>query len=336
MTTDVSVQPAARASGDLLIGDTPLVDLPLLGRGLPHRLLAKCEFMNPTGSVKDRSALSMIEGAERDGLITPGRSTLVEATGGNTGVSLAIIGARRGYRVICTMSDKMGPEKIAFMRAAGAEVILAPYHLPFGHEDTYLSIAQRLGARPDHFFVNQFGNRYNELAHYARTGPELWRQTGGTIDAVVGGAGTGGTLSGIGRYLREHTPDAAIVLADPVGSVLGAAVQGRTAKAASYLVEGVGGDWVPPFVTPEAFDAVETVPDRESAVLTLRLLREEGLFVGPPSGLAVAAALRYIERLPGEGKTVVAILTDGGNRYTSTWFDAAWREEKGLDVDDAG
>ncbi|MGW0212198.1 PLP-dependent cysteine synthase family protein [Streptomyces sp. NPDC003233] len=333
MSTTVPRTTSERSSGDLLVGDTPLVELPVIGRGLRHRLLAKCEFMNPTGSVKDRSALNMIEGAEAEGLITPGRSTLVEATGGNTGVSLAIIGARRGYRVVCTMSDKMGPEKIRYMETAGAEVVLAPYGLPFGHEGTYLSIAQRLGKEPDHYFVNQFGNTYNELAHYTRTGPEIWRQTEGAVDAVVGGAGTGGTLSGIGRYLREHKPKVRSVLADPVGSVLGAAVPGRTATAAPYLVEGVGGDWVPPFVTRESFHEVETIPDPESARMTLRLLREEGLFVGPPSGLAVAAAVRYIERLPGEGKTVVVILTDGGNRYTSTWFDPKWRKDKGLEAD---
>lgn len=330
METTLDTQPPTPTTVLGLIGGTPLMELSALTTGHRHRLLAKCEFMNPTGSIKDRIAAAMIDAAEATGQITPGRTTLVEATGGNTGVSLAVLGARRGYRVICTMSDKMAPEKASFMEAAGAEVVLCRYNLAPDDENTFLNTARRLGERPGHFYVNQFANEHNLRAHYATTGPEVWRQTEGRVDALVAGAGTGGTLMGAGRYLREQKPGVRIVLADPEGSILADEVDGVPPRPSSYLAEGVGGDFVPPLFDRTLVDEAVRVPDRESAAMCLRLLREEGLFVGSSSGLAVAAALRCMDRLPGSGRTVVAVLGDGGNRYASTWFTPEWRAAKGI------
>ncbi|HZM75049.1 MAG TPA: cysteine synthase family protein [Candidatus Limnocylindrales bacterium] len=311
-----------------LVGQTPMVKLTTIGRGLPHRLLAKCEFLNPAGSVKDRIGRYIVSRAEEAGLLLSGVSTLVEATAGNTGVALAAAGAGR-YRVIVTMSSKMGPEKEAMMRAWGAEVVRCPYEVPPGSPDSFINTARRIAnATPHAYYVDQFANPWNREAHEAATGPEILDQTAGQIAALVCGAGTGGTIMGVSRALRAAGCAATVVLADPEGSILADRLRGGTLSGHGYLVEGIGGDFVPDLLDFDFIDAAHTVTDRESIQMCLRLQREEGLWVGGSSGCAVAAAVRVAEQLPGPRSNIVVILPDGGSRYTSTIYDQRWRAER--------
>ncbi len=317
--------PPIHAAGSLidLIGHTPLIRLDRLGRDLPGLLLAKLEFLNPGGSVKDRPALHMIDAAEREGRLAPG-GTIVEPTSGNTGVGLAIVAARRGYRCIFTMPDKIAAEKVALLRAYGAEVIVCPTAVDPGHPDSYYSVARRLTeTTPGAFQPDQYSNPHNPEAHELTTGPEIWDQTSGRITHLVASIGTGGTISGIGRYLRSRNPGIQIVGADPAGSVY----SGGTGRP--YLVEGIGEDFWPDAYDRQIADRVVMVSDRDSFLTARRVTREEGVLVGGSSGTAVWAALE-VGREAGADAVIVVIIPDSGRGYLSKLYDDGWMADHGF------
>lgn len=311
------------------IGNTPLIRLNSVGRDLPHTLYAKVEFFNPGGSVKDRIALTMIEDAERSGRLRPG-GTIIEGTSGNTGVGLAIAAALKGYRCIFVMPDKMSEEKIRLLRAFGARVVITPTAVEPDDPRSYYSVSERLVREtPNSILANQYHNPANPQAHYETTGPELWQQTQGKIDVFVAGMGTGGTISGVGRYLKEQNPHVRIVGVDPVGSLLHDYFKtGQLTEARTYKVEGIGEDFLPSVYDWSVFDDVVQVTDKESFLMTRRLVREEGLFVGGSCGSAVAGMLKYARTLP-PGQTIVTLLPDSGSRYLSKIFDDTWMKENG-------
>jgi cysteine synthase len=309
-----------------LIGNTPLVPLARVAAGLPVPVFGKCEFLNPGGSIKDRIAKAIVEDAERRGALKPG-ATLIEATAGNTGVGLALLAAHRGYRLVCVMPEKMSHDKRRALAALGAAIHItanAPPHDPRNFQNVARQLAEELGW----FLTDQFVNPANPRVHEETTGPELLRQLDGQIGAFVAGAGTGGTLTGVGRFLKKHVPQVRIVLADPVGSRLAHFVDPRLPDVdAAYQVEGIGGSVVPATMDLIAIDAAERVTDEESFAMTGRLLREEGLLVGGSSGTAVAAALRVATRGDVTGP-VVAVLADSWDRYYSKpWMEQLGREE---------
>jgi cysteine synthase len=296
------------------IGQTPLVRLGRVGAGLPVPVLGKCEFLNPGGSVKDRIALAIVEDAERRGQLRPGM-TLIEATAGNTGVGLALVAALRGYRLVCVMPAKMSADKQAALSAVGAEVIVAP-NAPPSSPDNFQNVARRLAQERGYFLTEQFSHPANARIHEETTGPEVLAQCGGQVGAFVSGVGTGGTITGVGRFLRRRCPGARVVLADPVGSRLAHLVDSRHPDHdAPYLVEGIGGSEIPAVCDPRVIDTAERVSDEESFAMARRLQREEGLLVGGSSGTAVMAALRVAAR--GCDGPVVAILADSWDRYFS-------------------
>ncbi|HSL00249.1 MAG TPA: pyridoxal-phosphate dependent enzyme [Rubrobacteraceae bacterium] len=302
------------------VGKTPLVHLGRVERdeGIDALLLAKVEYLNPGGSVKDRPAVKMIEVAEERGLLKPG-GTIVEPTSGNTGAGLALAAAVMGYRCICVMPDKTSKEKQDFLKAMGAEVVVTPTGLTPDDPESYYAVADRLAREiPGGFKPGQYDNPANPLAHYETTGPELWEQTGGRITHFVAGMGTCGTITGVGRYLKEKNPDVQIVGADPEGSIFSDPENVHT-----YAVEGVGEDFYPENHDPAVVDAVIQVTDRESFLMTRRLMAEDGLFVGGSCGMAVVAAVRAAKGLP-ESAVVVVLLPDTGRNYVSKVFDDAW------------
>ncbi len=303
------------------IGRTPLVPLTRLSAGLPVPVLAKCEHLNPAGSVKDRIALAILDDAERRGLLRPG-GTLIEATAGNTGMALAMIAAQRGYGLVCVMPEKMSADKRLILAALGARVIISP-NCPPSDPNNFQNAARRLAAENGWYLTDQFQNPANPLAHERTTGPEVWEQTGGHIGAFVAGAGTGGTLTGVGRFLRSMRSDALVVLADPAGSRLAHMVEPRHPdNDGAYQVEGIGGSVCPVNLDLSLIDAAEVVTDEESFAMTARLLREEGLFVGGSTGTNVAAALRIAASGCVKGP-VVAVLCDSWDRYLSKpWMQA--------------
>jgi cystathionine beta-synthase len=305
------------------IGRTPLVRLSRLHP--PGNLVAKVEHMNPGGSIKERIAVAMVDAAERDGLLGPG-GTIIEPTSGNTGVGLALVGAVRGYRVICTVPDKVSAEKIRQLEAYGVEVIVTPTDLLPEDEDSYYGVARRLADEIDGaFHPNQYFNPANPDAHEATTGPEIWEQTGGQIDVLVAGVGTGGTITGIARFLRARKSDVEIVGADPEGSIYSAGPEGDIHQ---YLVEGVGEDFYPDTVELDLIDRFIMVNDRQSFAMTRRLAREEGLLVGGSCGMAAVAAVQVAQE--NTDRLVVVILPDSGRGYLSKVFNNDWMREKGF------
>lgn len=303
------------------IGRTPLVPLGRVGRGLPVPVLAKCEHMNPGGSVKDRIALAIVDDAERRGLLAPG-ATLVEATAGNTGMGLALVAAVRGYALVCVMPEKMSIDKRAALAAMGARVVVTPNARP-DHPDNFQNVARRLAAESGWFLTDQFNSPANVRAHEETTGPEILEQTGGRVGAFVAGAGTGGTITGVGRFLKARLDRVRVVLADPVGSGLAGWVEaGVVGPDAAYDVEGIGSSKPPGILDRAVIDAVERVGDDESFAMVKRLVREEGLLVGGSAGTAVVAALRVASRGDVDG-AVVVVLPDAWDRYRGKpWMQA--------------
>ena len=312
------------------IGGTPLVRLNRIGADLPVTLWAKLEHLNPSGSIKDRMARFIVEDAERRGLLQPG-GTIVENSSGNTGAALAMIAAVKGYRCIITMPDKMSDEKRRLMESLGAEVVVTPTDVPADSAESYYSVARRIAADiPGAFYPDQYNNPVNIEAHYRTTGPELWSQSGGAIDAVVGGIGTGGTLSGVGRYLKEQDPTIQVVAVDPVGSVFYDYFTSGTPGAPHvYKVEGIGEDYLVQAVDFDLIDEMVQVDDASSFAMTRRLARKEGIFAGGSSGSVVQGALQYARRFD-TPKDVVVIFPDSGTRYLSKVYNDQWMAEAGF------
>jgi cystathionine beta-synthase len=306
-----------------LIGSTPLVRLDRVGRDLPCLLLAKLEYLNPGGSVKDRPALAMLDVAERQGLLAPG-GTIVEPTSGNTGLALAMIAAQRGYRCIFTMPDKISEEKRQLLRAFGADVVVCPTAVAPEHPDSYYSVANRLTEEtPGAYQPNQYGNPANPWAHETGTGPEIWRQSAGRVTHFVAGLGTGGTISGIGRFLKSMNPAVRVIGADPEGSIYSGG-GGRP-----YLVEGIGEDFWPETYDPSVVDTVVSVTDRDSFLTARRVTREEGILVGGSTGTAVWVALQIGASL-GPDDVIVTLVPDSGRGYLSKLYSDEWMADHGF------
>jgi cystathionine beta-synthase len=328
----MSAAPTVSApSGSLLdlIGNTPMVEARKLDTG-PCRLFLKLESQNPGGSIKDRIALSMIAAAEREGFLKPG-GTIVEATAGNTGLALALVGQAKGYKVLLVIPDKMSKEKIQHLRAMGADVRLTRSDVPHGHPEYYTDMAERLAQQiPGAFYVNQFANDANSAAHFETTGPEIWAQTGGQVDAFVAGIGSGGTITGIGRFLKSKGSKAQIILADPVGSTLAGLVNdGVPGPEGSYTVEGIGQNFVPDTADITLIDKAYSIPDAEAIATVRELLLKEGVLAGSSSGTLIAAALRWC-REQTEPKTCVTFVCDTGAKYLSKVYNDAWLADQGL------
>lgn len=313
-----------------VVGQTPLVRLNRIGNHTKANIWCKLEYMNPGGSVKDRIGMQIVTDAEREGLLKPG-GTIVEATSGNTGLGLAMAAAVRGYKCVFVMPDKMSDEKIRALRAVGARVVVTPTNVAPDDPRSYYCVSRRIADEtPNAFYANQYHNQSNPRAHYLTTGPEIWEQTGGRVDAFISAAGTGGTISGTGRFLKEKNPDVAIIAADPVGSIYYDYFHtGKMTEAHSYLVEGFGEDFLPTTMHFDFVDDVVRVTDKECFDYCRRLVREEGLLTGGSSGGAVAAAVKYAERMD-RPLEIVVILCDSYSRYLSKIFDDEWMKENGF------
>jgi cystathionine beta-synthase len=317
------------------LGHTPLVRLNKVTKGVRGHIFAKVEYFNPGGSVKDRIGIEMIEDAEREGRLRPG-GTIVEATSGNTGVGLAIAAAIKGYKCVFTMPDKMSLEKIRLLRAFGAEVIITPTAVPHESPESYTEVAKKVVREtPNSILANQYYNPRNPEAHYKTTGPEIWADTGGQIDYFVCGIGTGGTISGTAKYLKEQNPKVKIVGVDPVGSMLKEWFYAKkpATQMKTYKVEGIGQDFVPGTINFDVIDDIVDTSDKEAFMMCRRLTREEGLFVGGSCGSAVAGALRYAEKMK-EDEVMVVLLPDTGERYLSKIYNDDWMKENGFLVPD--
>jgi cystathionine beta-synthase len=312
-----------------LIGDTPLVRLNRVTKGLKPDVFAKLEFFNPGGSVKDRIGLAMILDAEKKGMIRPGY-TIVEPTSGNTGMGLAMAAILRGYKIVFTVPDKMSKDKIDLLKAFGAKVRVTPAKVPPGHPANYVEVAKKIVMNtPRSYLPNQYENKANPDAHYRTTGPEIWKQTAGKIDVLVAGVGTGGTISGTGRYLKEQNPRVRVVGADPEGSILASRFKGRRSKARPYKIEGIGEDFIPSMLDMSVIDEFVKVSDREAFLMARRLAREEGIFAGGSSGAAVSVAVKVAKRMK-KGQTLVVILPDTGRSYLNKIYNDDWMAEEGF------
>jgi cystathionine beta-synthase len=311
-----------------LIGNTPLVEVTRLDAGR-CRLFLKLESANPSGSIKDRPARAMIEAAEKDGRLKPG-GTIVEATAGNTGLGLALVGSRKGYRIVLVVPDKMAREKILHAKAMGAEIVLTRSDVGKGHPDYYQDMAQAITQRtPGAIYINQFENPANPQAHYETTGPEILKQMDGDVDAVVVGVGSGGTLTGIGRFMKSASPKTAMVLADPVGSILAEYIKtGVMTEAGSWTVEGIGEDFVPANADLSLVKHAYSVSDQESFAAARELLSKEGIFAGSSSGTLLSAALKFC-REQSSPKRVVSLVCDSGAKYLSKVFNDAFLAQEG-------
>ncbi|HLS47517.1 MAG TPA: pyridoxal-phosphate dependent enzyme [Gemmatimonadales bacterium] len=313
------------------VGWTPLIRLMRVGAGIRTPVYGKAEYTNPGGSVKDRIGLAIIEDAERRGELHAG-GTVVEGTSGNTGVGLAMAAALKGYRCIFTMPDKMSQEKVRLLKAYGAEVVITPTAVPADHPDNYVMKAKQIVKEtPGAVLANQFYNQVNPEAHYATTGPEIWEQTGGRVTHFVAGAGTGGTVSGAGKFLKEKNPAIRVIAGDPVGSLYtGYARTGALGEGHPYKIEGIGGDKVPTTVWFDQIDEWRQVSDKVAMTMARRLAREEGILAGGSSGLNVQLALDLAREVDDPDACIVTILTDTGERYLSKVFNDEWMEENQL------
>jgi cystathionine beta-synthase len=311
-----------------LIGNTPMIEVTRIDTG-PCQLFLKLESQNPGGSIKDRIARTMIEAAEKDGRLKPG-GTIVEATAGNTGLGLALIGVLKGYKIILIVPDKMSREKIFHCKALGADVRVTRSDVNKGHPEYYQDMAQRIANDLGGFYVNQFSNPANPLAHEISTAPEIWEQMQHDVDAVVCGVGSGGTMAGIGRFMQRVSPNTEMILADPVGSILAPLVNtGKMTTPGSWLVEGIGEDFVPGILDINLTKKAYAIPDEESLATARLLLKNEGILAGPSSGTLIAAALRYC-REQKEPRRVVSFVCDRGDKYLSKTFSDFWMTEQGF------
>ncbi len=322
--------PHARPYDSVLdtIGWTPLIRLSRIGAGVRTPIYGKAEYVNPGGSVKDRIGLAIIEAAEKAGDLKPG-GTIVEGTSGNTGVGLAIAAALKGYRCIFTMPDKMSQEKVRLLKAYGADVVVTPTAVPPDHPDNYVMKAKQIvHDTPGAVLANQFYNQQNPESHYRTTGPEIWEQTEGKVTHFIAGAGTGGTVSGAGKYLKEKNPEIRVIAGDPVGSLYsGYARNGVMGTGHPYKVEGIGGDKIPTTIWFDQIDEWRQLPDKAAMAMARRITREEGILVGGSAGLNVALALDVAQEVNDPKACIVTILCDTGERYLSKLFNDDWMEE---------
>jgi cystathionine beta-synthase len=311
------------------MGDTPLVRLNRLTKDIEAEVYVKADYLNPGGSVKDRIGISMIDEAERTGKLKPG-GTIIEGTSGNTGMGLALVAAVRGYKVVFTITDKQSREKIDLLKAFGAEVIVCPTAVEPEDPRSYYSVAKKLAREiPNSFYPNQYENPMNPEAHYRTTGPEIWKDTEGKITHFVCGLGTGGTISGVGRYLKEKDPKVKVVGVDPIGSLYYEFVKtGKVGKALTYVVEGIGEDFFPPTMNLKILDEIVQVNDEECFVWARRLAKQEGIFTGGSGGGCVSGALQVARKCK-KGDIVVAFLPDSGTRYLSKVYNDGWMQEHG-------